>query len=44
MSGPYLIATIVRAGVYTLSDDNGQQIENGAEIKEEALTPAPAVV
>lgn len=33
--GPFVIATVPSAGVYTLSLENGQAVRNGDEIDEE---------
>jgi hypothetical protein len=38
--GPYLVASIPSAGVYTLSFANGQEFQNGEEIEENDLEVA----
>ena len=35
--GPFVIATVVSAGVYTLCYQNGQNFRSGAEIEEKEL-------
>lgn len=39
-NGPYLIASIPTTGVCTLSDENGETIEDGEEIEENDLEAA----
>ena len=39
-SGPYVIASIVSVGVYTLSYANGQEAEDGDKIEENDLEAA----
>lgn len=38
--GPYLVATVVSAGVYTLCLQNYQAFKSGAEIEEKELEAA----
>jgi hypothetical protein len=35
--GPYFIASIQSIGVYTLSDEDGEAVEDGEEIEENDL-------
>lgn len=37
--GPYLIAQVVRQGVYKLSDNNGKPENNNSEVTDEDLIP-----
>lgn len=36
-TGPYLIAKVVRLGVYILCDEHGNHVNNGVEISERHL-------
>ena len=38
--GPYVIASVPSAGMYTLSLENGQAVKNGEEIAERRLEAA----
>lgn len=40
MKGPYVIAAVVRTKVYTLSFENGDPAEGGAEFDEFSLVDA----
>jgi hypothetical protein len=40
LSGPYLIASVLRPGKYTLCLENGDKVKDGAEVDEEALIEA----
>ena len=38
--GPFVIASVPSAGLYTLSLENGQAVKNGEEVEEEKLEAA----
>jgi hypothetical protein len=40
MRGPYLVASIPQSGRYTLSLEDGEPVESGAEVDEQNLTSA----
>lgn len=40
LEGPYLINRVVGSGKYTLSREDGTDVDNGAEFDEDSLTAA----